>query len=669
MCAGMVIGMMGGAQAASTTSITIPEGQAPNTINTLDNSMWAEQLFVDQGVVMEGLYGYSPDGKIVPKIATGYTVSKGGTVWTFHLRHDAKWSNGKPVTAHDFYYSWMRIADPKNSTDAVWASVMTNVVNAWTYHAGGCAASAVGLKVINNYTLQVTLTAPHNIIGELVMSGAMPLYGPSVNAHPTNWYMPGNFVSDAPYTVKSFVPNGNITLVRNPNYVGAKGETNVGNVQEINIVPGSTVPVEDYMSKKVDAAVIGSASDYQYASTHSNLKSQIHTAVDNQIQYLEWDKSTEASPLDNLKVRQAVSMAIDRQPIVSAVMKNMVGATNIFGLPGWETDKAQNPLPYDVKKAQALLAQAGYPGGKGVPKLYIYTQTQTDNPNSVPVAEALQQELKESLGIDTVITPLANTQYGNVVWGGINAGIHPGYVIGGGTPNNFDVTSLPLGSQQELFFVGDVGPLKLRQSVSAWYYDKYDPADVAKFGSPDTTSAGTKWTDWTPLIAQANQDIAYFNKWNAQQEKADPLYKLYLSPPGAATNEQQLQTYIQAYRTAKTAADKHTAWVAFWEWVCDYSKGNGATNFGLNGQVYFYQNAPKDVLQATKWQRELGVVSNEKVADKLAVNIDNYMMQQGYGIPLYYFQTIYLESSNLSGLQANPWSWGGLYQWQYATVK
>ena len=110
---------------------------------------------------MEGLYGYNDKNQIVPKIATGYKVSGGGKVWTFSLRHDARWSNGKPVTAQDFYYAWMRLLSPQDSTGALWASVAQYAVNAWQYHAGAATASQVGIKVLNPYAIQLRLTAPH----------------------------------------------------------------------------------------------------------------------------------------------------------------------------------------------------------------------------------------------------------------------------------------------------------------------------------------------------------------------------------------------------------------------------------------------------------------------------------------------------------------------------
>lgn len=650
---------------AAPTAITVEDGIPGYAVATLDPSQWGAQILIDQGTVMEGLYGYSPTGKIVPKIATHYKISDGGRVWTFYLRHNAKWSNGQPVTAEDFYYSWMRTASPKNSSDALWASVMADVSNANSYHAGGVPASDVGVKVVNPYEIRLTLTSPHNILGTMVIAGSMPLYPPSVNAHPSNWFMPQYFVGDGPYIVKSFVPNGEITLVRNPDYVGAAGEKNVGNIKTINVIPAPTVPVEDYVANKLSAAVISQPSDYKYALSHPSLRAQLHSKADNLIMYFQWDKSTMASPLDNVKVRQAIAMALDRAPIVDRVLNGMGGLTDVFGFAGWPTYKLQHAIPYNVPKAKRLLARAGYPGGKGIPTLYIYTQT-TSTGSNVPVAEAIQQELKQFLGIKTKIIPEAGTLYGDITYSGLNSGIRPGYVIGGGTPNWQDFTSLPIASDQELLFAGAIGPLPYRQHAANYYYPKYDPTDVAQLGNPSDPNMGTTQAQWNTLQKAAEADIKYLTNWTNKQPEA---YRKVLVVPGATTNQQQWDNYAAAWQKAKTPSQRHTAWVAAWDFVGDYSAGNGEANVGLNGQVWDDQHMPRSVYLANMWMAELNGTISQKTADRLSANLDNLMLQQGYGEPLYYQKTFFLEKPGLTGIEANPWSQGGLFQFQYATWK
>ncbi|MCL6445589.1 MAG: peptide ABC transporter substrate-binding protein, partial [Alicyclobacillus sp.] len=280
---------------AASKSVTIP---LPG-MSSLDPSQWGGQILIDQGTILEGLAGYNQKNQIVPKIATHWTVTNGGKTWTFYLRKDAKWSNGDPVTANDFYYAWMRLASPQDSTGALWAGVVQYAANAWSYHAGNVPASAVGLKVINKYTLQLTEATPHDLTGLLPLAASMPLDSKVVNAHPSDWFLPKYFVGDGPYVVSSFTPNGKIVLTRNPKYVGAKGQVNYGNADEIDIIPAPSVPVEDFMAGKMDVATLGNPADYQYVLQHPDLKAQLHTDPLNAIYYLEWDHSVNKSPLDN----------------------------------------------------------------------------------------------------------------------------------------------------------------------------------------------------------------------------------------------------------------------------------------------------------------------------------------------------------------------------------
>lgn len=645
------------ATSAAPTDVTVPLPP----ISTVDPTQWTSAIMLDQGTILQGLAGYNAKNQVVPEIATHWTTTDNGRVWTFYLRHDAKWSNGKPVTAEDFYYAWMREISPQNTTSAVWESVMQYAVNAYLYHAGGCKASQVGLQVVNPYELKLTLTTPHDIVGELPISGSMPLYGPDVTAHPGTWYLPQNFVGDGPYVIKSFVYNGQITLTRNPYFVAAPGQPGVGNVQEITIVPTPTVPVEDYISNKLDTAIISNIADYQYIISHPSLKAQLHVSPEAYVTYLEWDKSTVASPLDSLLVRQAVAMAIDRSPIVSSVLDGMARSATAFAYPGWPTYGYEHGLPYNVKAARALLAKAGYPDGKGIPTLSLYCQTQAVSPSSVSTAEAIQQELKQALNVNTVIDPLATTLWTNVTWNGLNQGIAPGYNIGSGWANWPDPGNLPLQSDQMTYFDGTIGPVAYRDHIANYYFPTYDPNDVKLWGNPNNASMGVTFAQWLPLQKSAQEDIAYLSAWTAKQPAA---YRQLLIIPGAQSNQQVWNTYVAAWKAAKSPAAKHAAWVNAWKFVGNYSAGNGGANVGLNGQVYVDQHEPEDVYLMQKW----GVESNAAPAKQgiaLASQMTNLLMQQGYAVPLYYNETFYLEKPWLHGVQANPWALLNFYQLQY----
>jgi hypothetical protein len=142
-----------------------------------------------------------------------------------------------------------------------------------------------------------------------------------------------------------------------------------------------------------------------------------------------------------------------------------------------------------------------------------------------------------------------------------------------------------------------------------------------------------------------------------------------LNVPGQETYQQEWDNYLTAWHQARTPAALHTAWVNAWKFLGNWSAGNGGANVGLNGLVWDDQHMTHGVYLATMWNAELSGALTQKAAVPLAANIDNFMLQQAWGVPLYYLKTFYLLKPGLSGIEANPWSWGGLYQMQYLTYK
>lgn len=650
------------AHAASLNAVTV---DLP-PISTLDPSQNGVEILLDQGVILEGLYGYNQHNQLVPKIATGYKVSDGGLVWTFYLRHNAKWSNGQPVTAQDFYYSWMRLIAPTDSTGAIWQSAMTYVKNEFQYHEGQVKANQVGLKVINPYELQLTLTAPHNILGEMAIAGSMPLNPTDVNAHPGDWYMPQYFVGNGPYVVSSFTPNGNIVLNRNSNYVGNSSQYNVGNVQQIKVIPAPTVPVEDFMSGSLDVANVTSPSDYKYILGSPTLKAQLHKQPAYQVTTLEWDKSVDPSPLDNLLVRQAIAMAINRTPLATSVLNGLGGVDTVFGPKGWAPTKLEKGMPYNVAKARQLLAKAGYTGGKGIPTLYLYTKTQASNPTQVPMAEAIAQELKQELGINFKIDPVVDSVLNNIVYNGLQQGVHPGYVIGGGNAGWIDSTYLPLQANQDVHYSGVLEPAAFRSYAQDWYFQTYDARDVKLFGNPNDNSMGLKWSQWVPLQNAAQKDIAYLNSWTKKQ----PLwYQQMKKPLPGNSNTDIWNNLVAQWKAAKTPTIKHQLWVSAWTMVGSGSLGNGNAEYGLNAQVYTDEHETPVIHQLRLDEDQLQISTNAQQENSLAANIANMIMQQGYIEPLVYSFNTYLVRSNITDVVSNPFGWTWWNGLQYMQMK
>lgn len=650
------------AQAASLRQATIGLGQ----MSTLDPSVNGVNVLLDEGTLFEGLYGFSPTYHIEKKIATGYTVTDGGKVWTFSLRKNARWSNGQPVTANDFYYAWMRIASPADSTGLIWASVMEYVKNAFAYQAGEVKANQVGLKVINPYKIQLTLAAPYDILPELAISGSMPLYPPDVENHGTQWFLPQYFVGNGPYKVKSFVANGEIQLVRNPYYVGASGEFNVGNLQQITIQPAPSVPVEDFLSHALNIAMIGSTSDYQYVLKHAALKAQLHSSPDAAVVGLEWDHAVAKSPLDNVKVRQAIGMAINRTPLVNVVLDGMAQSATAMGPNVLGAPKYEHALPFNVAKAKALLKQAGYPNGKGIPQLDLYTQSVSANPQQVNVAEALEQEFKSELGINFKIITLSNGQWDDIVYDGLNQWVNPGYVISWGSTAEPAPAALTVQANQQIGLPGSLGGPALRQYATDWYFDTYDARDVKTFGNPANPSAGLTLAEWTPIQAAVTKDSAWLKAYDAKQPA---WYQQLKAPQPGDTETDIFNSLLTQWKSAKTTTAKHDLWVTAWKMVGSYSLGNGQTALGLNGEVYLLQHQSTLLANLTLETDHLGALVSLKSAQKVAAQVDNTIMNQGYDEPLYIPVNVFLESSDLTGAVGNPYFWNGFEDFQYLTQK
>ncbi|RUS45468.1 peptide ABC transporter substrate-binding protein [Cohnella sp. AR92] len=655
---------------ANASDPTIKAGSSVTVINpkipTLDPTQWQGQILVQQGTLLEGLYGYNQDHQIVPKIATGYKVSEDQLTWTFSLRKDAKWSNGDPVTAHDFYNAYMYQLDPKNTTAQLWLSVLNYVKNSYAYHAGSVAKEEVGLKVVDDYTFEITTSLPHAILGSLVLAGAMPINSKNLEAHPTDWFEPQNFVSNGPYTVKSFTPNGELVMVANPNYVGAAGQLNHGNVETIHILPESSVPVEVYMAGKTDVSLVQSTSDLQYVKTH-DLKSQLYTAPNYSIRYLEWSNPPSESPYDKKEVRQAIAKAIQRSPIVDSVLNGMGGATNIFASTGWPTEKLEKGIDENVEEAKKMLKDAGYENGKGLPKLMLYIGIKDKDPQGESIALALGQELQQNLGIQTEIKQLSETEWNNYQYAGPQAGSAPGFILASGATNWSEPGSLDMGATQQLYSMGTLdAPLEATQKFIDWGKETYYKPAIDKYGNPDNSKAGVEWSDWAALEQAAKDDIAKLEAWNAKQPQE---WQIYLNPPGSKTTAEQWQEIVDSWKNAKSNEEKHTAFVNAFTFIAPNAPGGKVNQNALDVKVYYNEYTSDNLRDLRMWKDQFVNALTVEDAAPYAAKVVNSLLDDAYAIPLFYQKQYFLVKPNVTGVMSNPWAWGNFYEFQYLNVE
>ena len=384
-------------------------GADPKTIDPQLNSAVDGSTIIHNA--FEGLMREDENSKIVPGTAEKYEVSDDGTVYTFHIRKDAKWSDGKPVVAGDFEYAWKRALNPKVAAE--YAYQLFYIKNGAAYYnqekVGGKVATAedVGVKVIDDNTLEVTLEAP---VPYFLSLAAFPTYFPVrkdiIEGNEEKWTLkPDTYISNGPFKMSEWKEKESITFVKNENYWDVK------NVKletlEVKLIDDQITYLNAFKSGEIDViesppqAEIptlldeGTAKIYPYLGTYFYVINVSDKAKDVD------PKAAEA--LSNPKFRKALSLAIDKQLIVDKVAQGgQAPATSyvpagILDSIGKEFQKEYSSKGANIEEAKKLLAEAGYPNGEGAPTITFTFNTDQGHQN---IAQAVQDMWKTNLGIN-----------------------------------------------------------------------------------------------------------------------------------------------------------------------------------------------------------------------------------------------------------------------------
>lgn len=371
----------------------------PGLNNANDGGHIIQNLF-------EGLMQETEKG-LKPAQAKSYKVSDDGLVYTFTLRDDIKWSDGKPVTAQDFVYSWQRVCDPATASE--YSFLMTPyIVGAEDFLNGKGTADAMGVKAKDDKTLEVTLNFPCSYFLSLVTFYTyMPVRKDSVEKGEGWEKNPATCISNGPFTLEEYVIGSHLKMKKSETYYDAKNVRLAG-IKGLMIVEETTahnayLSGEINLNEKIPQDEIPKlrAEDPNFTA-----KAQVGTY------YAMFNMDDPA--VSDVRVRKALSLAIDRKQIVENVTKGgQIPAAGFIppnltysdGSSCRVLDSKGNPTPEfgidpnkaSVEEAKKLLADAGYPDGKGFPKLtYIYNT----NEGHQRIAEALQEMWKNNLGID-----------------------------------------------------------------------------------------------------------------------------------------------------------------------------------------------------------------------------------------------------------------------------
>ncbi len=331
---------------------------------TLDPTMTPDNhTSVVMAQLFSGLVTLGPEMDILPDVARTWEVSEDGYRYVFHLRDDAWWSDGTPVTAGDFEYAWKRTLAPDTGSSA--ASFLHDIKGARAFRQGQVDQESVGVRAMDETTLVVELEEPAGYFLQLlVRPDYFPVPRHVVEAHGAAWTVPRNLVTNGPFRLETWRRGEVLILARNPDYYGHFQ----GNVQRVELFP---LPDWSDRLQRYETGGLDVLGITYFPSTKRELARQRHAGEYVlrpvlQTCFLVFDANR--PPFDDARVRRALVLATNRETLAEEVLQGYAAAATggllPQGMPGHSPDIG---LPYNPERARRLLAEAGYPGGRGFP--------------------------------------------------------------------------------------------------------------------------------------------------------------------------------------------------------------------------------------------------------------------------------------------------------------
>ncbi|MDP2064252.1 MAG: peptide ABC transporter substrate-binding protein [Phaeovulum sp.] len=340
--------------------------------------------------LFEGLFNEGPTGELEPGVATGFDLSDDKTTYTFHLRADAKWSNGDPVTANDFVYSWKRLADPATASEYAWYMELMQVVNASEITAGTAAVDTLGVRAVDDLTFEVKILAPLPYFPAMTVHGStFPVHQATVEQYGNEWTQPGKLVGNGAYTLSQHIHGEKVVLTRNPIYWD-DANTILETVTALTIndenqaltrflageLDRTGVPAGQFPRLKAEYPDVATSSAYSCSYIYMmNLS----------------DKGNPA--LQDINVRRALSYAVNRDIVVDAVLQG--GQRPAYNWTHWATAGFTLPsIEYAGwaqaardAKAKELLAAAGYSAANPLKITLNYNTSEAHKKIAIAIAQ------------------------------------------------------------------------------------------------------------------------------------------------------------------------------------------------------------------------------------------------------------------------------------------
>ena len=348
--------------------------------------------------LFEGLVSEDPhDLHPVPGVAERWETSPDGLVYTFFLRADARWSNGQPVTAQDFVDSWRRILTPSLGSES--ADLLHVLQGAEAFHRGLTKDFAqVGAVATGPRTLRVTLDHPTaNFLERLTHWAWSPVYLPAITAEGSayergnRWARPGHLVGNGPFVLKSWDTDRRIVVEKSPTYWDAARVR----LHAIDFYPTDNLEAEERAFRAGQLHLTDALPDAKVDAYRREAPQLLR--IDPYLGTYYYAFNLRQPYLNDARIRRALALAVDRGAIVEKILRGGQTPAAAFTPPGMDGYAPAGDLRTDFDEARRLLAEAGYPGGKGLPPFELLFN---NSENHKLIAEAVQDMWRRELGVE-----------------------------------------------------------------------------------------------------------------------------------------------------------------------------------------------------------------------------------------------------------------------------
>jgi len=372
-------------------TLNLPGADPPTLDPALTTDATSAEYIVE---IFSGLVTLNSDMEVVPDIAKSWEVSEDGKVYTFHLRDDVKFHDGMPVTAHDFKYSIERACDPRTASPVADA-YLGDIVGAKD-KLKGLATEVSGVRVIDEHTLEIEIDAPKAyFLYNLTYPVAFVLDERNVERGGRTWTDHPN--GTGPFRLAEYRLGEKIVLERNEHYYGEPKPA----LARVNYILAGGSAMTMYETGELDAVPVSLVDIERVMDPTNPLHKELTIARTLSTYYLGFNVNK--PPFDDVKVRKAFNMAIDKQKIVDVVYKKTVPAANTILPPYFPNYKNEDleGYPYDPEKAKGLIAESKYEDVSNFPDITLYITGRGGAPPRL--IEAVVEMLKQNLGVEVSI--------------------------------------------------------------------------------------------------------------------------------------------------------------------------------------------------------------------------------------------------------------------------